>query len=127
LKHKDQIHRDEDPEFLDELSDILDIRNWDLVSFDPEDIENVDDKTDKLFNENVEKMLKKFDACSKFYEDMDSDPLKEELIRTLHILYESEKDRKKLSRAAMKYHIIDQWMYLLALSKLILYSMFEGI
>ena len=72
-------------------------------------------------------MLKKFDACSKFYEDMDSDPLKEELIRTLHILYESEKDRKKLSRAAMKYHIIDQWMYLLALSKLILYSMFEGI
>ena len=94
MKHKDQIHRDEDPEFLDELSEILDIRNWDLVSFDPEDIENVDDKTNKLFNENVEKMLKKFDACSKFYEDMDSDPLKEELIRTLHILYESEKDGK---------------------------------
>ena len=51
LKHKDLIHEAEDPECLIPMSDILDIRNWNLESFDPKDKENQHE--DDFFTEEV--------------------------------------------------------------------------
>ena len=42
LKHKDAIHAKEDHELLDEMSEILDLRNWNVVVFDPKS--NVNEK-----------------------------------------------------------------------------------
>ena len=40
MKHKDNIHEEEDPAFLDVLSDVFDIRNWKLLAFNAATPEN---------------------------------------------------------------------------------------
>ena len=109
LKHKDEIHKAEDPPFLDELSDIMDVRNWNLPSFDPEDEEN---RRDGLFEREVDRMCSVLSKCEKFYEDLNNDEVEKEFREVLQIIYESEKQQKNLSRVSKKEHIIDQWTYL---------------
>ena len=104
LKHKDEIHKAEDPPFLDELSDIMDVRNWNLPSFDPEDEEN---RRDGLFEREVDRMCSVLSKCEKFYEDLNNDEVEKEFREVLQIIYESEKQQKNLSRVSKKEHIID--------------------
>ena len=40
MKHKDNIHEQEDPASLDVLSDVLDMRNWKLLAFNAATTEN---------------------------------------------------------------------------------------
>ena len=44
LKHKYDIHEEEDPEFLDEMSEVFDLRHWNVVTFDPKSESNQKDK-----------------------------------------------------------------------------------
>jgi len=80
LDHKDRIHEEEDPKFLDSLSDILDIRNWNFACFDPDSDAN---KEDKAFLEEVENMLKKLQLCHDFCCDLDLGQLVKEMKKTL--------------------------------------------
>ena len=41
LKAKDEKHSKEDPKILDPLSDIFDIRNWNLNTFNPRNNLNI--------------------------------------------------------------------------------------
>lgn len=109
IKHKDEIHEAEDPPFLDDLSDIMDVRNWNLLSFDPEDEEN---KSDDLFEREVDRMSVVLGNCKKFYEDLNDDEVEKEFREVIQLIYENEKQMKNLSRASKKKHIIDQWTYL---------------
>ena len=109
MKHKDEIHKVEDPDFLDSLSDILDVRNWNLSAFDPESDTN---EKDAAFEEESVTMLSKLNLCHKFCCDLDMDELGNEMQQTLRCIYESEKTSKNLSEAKQKKHIIDQWTYL---------------
>ena len=45
LNHKDSIHETEDPDFLDEMSEIFDLRNWNVAAFDPQSESNQKDKS----------------------------------------------------------------------------------
>ena len=44
LKHKHAIHEEEDPNFLDEMSEVFDLRHWNVVAFDPKSESNQKDK-----------------------------------------------------------------------------------
>ena len=44
LKHKYAIHEEENPEFLDEMSEFFYLRHWNVVAFDPKSESNQKDK-----------------------------------------------------------------------------------
>ena len=44
VKHKNEIHDAEDPNILQDGSDILDIRNWNINAFNPKSSANREDK-----------------------------------------------------------------------------------
>ena len=109
IDHKDTIHENEDPKFLDSLSDILDIRNWNMKCFDPDSDAN---KDDEAFQGEVQIMLQKLRRCDDFCCDLDMDKLADEMKETLLFIYDSERISKNLGEAKQKMHIIDQWTYL---------------
>ena len=109
LRHKDNIHKEEDPQFLDSLSDIFDIRNWNLSAFDPESDMNKDDES---FQAELQEMLKKFTLCKDFCCDLDLIMLENEMAQTLRLIYASESNSKNLAEAKQRMHLIDQWIYL---------------
>jgi len=86
------------------MSDILDIRNWNLTAFDPDDEENKNEKENEYFEEELESMCKKFEECKEFYEDLDIENLRGEFRSTLRLIYESEKEGGKICRASKKEH-----------------------
>ena len=103
LKHKDEIHAEEDPAFLDTMSDILDIRNWTLGSFDPTDPDNEKQKKGRT---EIEKMVTKLKKYAVFYEDLDADDIEKEFRESLDIIYEHEAASKDLSREAKLPHTV---------------------
>ena len=109
LKHKDLIYVAKDQVCLDPMSDILDITNWNLESFDPKDKENQDE--DGFFTEEIKRMRQKSESevCKNFYEDLEAGEVIKEMLIVLKIIYEYEMERNILCRAADKKHIIDQW------------------
>ena len=109
LKHKDNIHKDEDPDFLDNMSDILDIRLWNLQAFDPTDKDNTHE--DELFQRELPKRREKLENCVAFFDDIDTDVVKGEMLEVLRMIYDYEKETNLLSRAMNKSHIIDQSRY----------------
>ena len=109
LKHKDAIHEEEDPEFLDEMSEVFDLRNWNVVAFDPQSEPN---QKDKAAEDEIDAMLKKLNTEKVFYEDLLEGGVKGEMRQVLRMIYENEKSNQVLKEAIKKYHIIDQWIYL---------------
>ena len=109
LKHKDKIHEDEDPDFLNDKSDILDIQLWNYQAFDPTDEENIEQ--DELFQKELTKMREKLENSVAFFKDLQSDSLKEEMLQVLKMIYAYEKESNLLSRAINRGHIIDQSRY----------------
>ena len=105
LRNKDKIHAVEDPTFLDEMSDVLDIRNWNLKAFNPTATEN---EKDEMFESEMEKMMVKLEKSAKFYEDLDHRDLKIEFRMVLKMIYENEKQNGCLNQARNESHIIDQ-------------------
>ena len=64
LKHKNQIHKNEDPNFRNDLSDIFDIRHWNVVAFSSKSNDDselfdteVNTMREKLFKETSKKIL----------------------------------------------------------------------
>jgi len=98
LKHKDLIHEAEDPECLIPMSDILDIRNWNLESLNPKDKENQD--KDGFFTKRSKRMRQKFESevCKKFYKDLEAVEVIKEIFTLLKIIYEYEMERNILCR-----------------------------
>ena len=79
MKHRLEIHAAEDPNFLDELSDVLDIRNWNPSAFDPKVDGN---KKDKLMTKEMNTMLENLENPLKMHptkitKDMLTYPLKD--------------------------------------------------
>ena len=109
LKYKKEIHDLEDPPFLEDLSDVLDLRNWNLKSFDPSCDENEDDTESE---KAIEDMMAKLKTSSKFYEDLDAASVESEVQKVLRMVYENEKSYATLAAATKKEHIIEQWTYL---------------
>ena len=58
------------------MSDILDLRNWDLSAFDP----NLDkNKEDQRAEAEIDAMFEKLKTCIQFYEDLDAKSVESEL------------------------------------------------
>ena len=69
MKAKDEKHTAEDPDVLDALSDLFDIRNWNLNAFDPKSESNKETETqsqDFLFEKERKAMIQKMMSGSKF-------------------------------------------------------------
>jgi len=106
LDKKNEIHQIEDPEFLDDLSDIFDLRNWNLKSFDP-----ANDDCAEIFEKEKTEMIEKFTENKKVFEDIEN--CQDELSNILTCIFENEKERNDVLFEASKYnHIIDQWKFL---------------
>ena len=109
LKHKKAIHEKEDPEFLQNMSDVLDMRNWNMSAFDPALDENKEEET---IEKEVENMLEKLKSSEKFYEDLEKTTLESEFNKILRLIYENEKECELWTNVRKENHIIDQWQYL---------------
>ena len=109
LNHKDTIHETEDPDFLDEMSEIFDLRNWNVAAFDPQSESN---QKDKSAENEIDTMLKKLKSGKVFYEDLLAGEVKAGMRKVLRMIYENEKCNEVSKEAIKKYHIIDQWAYL---------------
>ena len=57
MKHKDNIYEEEQPAFLDVLSDAFDIRNWKLLAFNAATTEN---ENNQAAESEIEIMIEKF-------------------------------------------------------------------
>lgn len=119
---KSQIHDEEDPDFLDDLSDIFDIRLWNLVPFldddfgaDPnikETIEEEKERKQDAFDTFIQKFADKIDSeCAKqFYSDFETEIVLSQMRDIMLIIKQAQIDgRGCLERASQKDHIIDQW------------------
>ena len=67
LKEKKDLHAKEDPAFLDDLSDIFDIRLRNIVEFSPEANSEGDERFEKELDSMKRKLLA--ETSKKFYED----------------------------------------------------------
>ena len=105
LKHKDAIHDAEDPPFLDAGSDVLDLRNWNVESFNPKSTRNT---KNEAFEAEMDNMMKKLKECKKFYEDVNEQNLLIEFRQVLKMIYENERSTSSLEMARDQIHIIDQ-------------------
>ena len=57
LNVKNEKHATEDPECLDELSDIFDLRNWQLIAFNSENEQNtIEENENALFMEERDRI-----------------------------------------------------------------------
>ena len=109
LKHKYAIHEEEDPEFLDEMSEVFDLRHWNVITFDPKSEAN---RKDKAAEDEIDSILKELNIGKVFYKDLLEDEVKGEMRKVLRMIYENEKSNQVLKEAIKKDHIIDQWIYL---------------
>lgn len=109
MKHKQAIHEREDPDFLENMGDVLDVRNWNMTAFDPALDEN---KDNERIEKEIEKMLKKLKSCEEFYKDLEKEVVESELKKVLRLIYENEKQCEVLTNARKEQHIIYQWQYL---------------
>ena len=87
LKHKNLIHSAEDPKFLDDLSDIFDIRNWNLVAFKSESADFTAERTD---------MNTKLLGSNKLFEDSNDSKVEVEFQTVLQLVYEANQSNPKL-------------------------------
>ena len=106
LKNKDAIHDAEDPKFLDAGSDVLDLRDWNLETFNPKSTKNT---KNEAFEAEMHDMMKKLEKCKKFYEDVNEQNLLIEFRQVLKMIYENERSTSSLEIARDQIHIIDQW------------------
>ena len=109
LKHQKAIHEKEDLDFLENMSDVLDLRNWNISAFDPALDEN---EKDESIQKEIEKMVKKLQSSEEFYEDLEKKAVESELQKVLRMIYENERECEVLTNARKEKHIIDQWQYL---------------
>ena len=82
---KSEIHNEEDPDFLDNLSDVFDMRLWNLVSFLDDDfgvnqniketIEEENERKQIAFEAVIQELTDKVDNeySKKFYSDFETD------------------------------------------------------
>ena len=57
LNVKNEKHATEDPECFDELSEIFDLRNWQLIAFNPENEQNtIEENENALFMEERDRI-----------------------------------------------------------------------
>ena len=88
LKFKLEIHAAEDSPFLNDLSDVLDIRNWNPSAFDPK---GEDNEKDELMTKGLNTMIEKLKNSLKFYEDLNSEKVQSETKKILRLIYENER------------------------------------
>ena len=120
---KKEIHDKEDPKFLDSLSDVFDIRLWNLYAFRPE-MEEDDELKDKIIDEEnpseietpFQKEVKSFieklsdEKAKPFVSEFDIEKVISELDDILNILHQNEAENPgNLKLAAKEEHIVDQW------------------
>ena len=109
LRHKDEIHSIKDPKFLEDGSDVMDLRNWNLEAFNPK---STDNKEDETFEKEVHDMIEKLGNCKKFYEDLNERDLLIDFRQVLQIIDDNGKKSPSLALAKDENHIIDQWISL---------------
>jgi len=108
LDEKQKLHTKEDPAFLDELSDIFDMRNWKTENFEP--LNNCEN--DKKQKKELRSMLKKLENGESFYKDLNADDCLLQFANFVQEIYEAEKEEKKfLNRASTQKHLVDQWKF----------------
>ena len=110
LKIKMQIHVNEDPKFLSDLSDIFDIRLWKMTEFESDHFEGV--------LEAMKDKMKKEDS-KQFYEDLSQQEVMIEFDGVIRAIYSQHKEENILIEARKQNHIIDQWVYIIERSSLI--------
>ena len=91
------------------MSEVFDLRNWNVIAFDPKSEAN---RKDKAAEDEIDTMLKELNIGKVFYEDLLEDEVKGEMRKVLRMIYENEKSNQVLKEAIKKDHIIDQWIYL---------------
>ena len=107
IDSKNEVHLNEDPSFLDELSDVFDLRLWNLNRFNPEN-----ENSDTIFEEEREEMVNKLLSNKIFFTGL-GDSVGADFYDLLTIIYENVKDGSEiLFEAAKKNHIVDQWSFL---------------
>ena len=88
LRHKDEIHAAEDPKFLEDGSDVLDIRNWNLEAFNPKSTHN---EEHEAFEKEIQDMMSKLENCKEFYKNLNETNLLIEFREVLQMIYDNEK------------------------------------
>ena len=102
LKHKETIHEKEDPTFLNDISDLFDLRNWNLSAF----------REEEIFQKELDEMMKKLEKIKEFYQDLHERDVQVEFRKVLKIIYANEKENQCLSEAMNESHVIDQWTFM---------------
>ena len=88
LDVKNEKHATEDTACLDKLSDIFDLRNCNLIAFNPEDEHNnMEENENVLFEQEREKMINKMKSNPKFFEDLNETLVVKELKIILSQMY----------------------------------------
>ena len=100
------MHAKEDPAFLDDLSDIFDIRLWNTVEFSPEANSEGDERFEKELDSMKRKLLA--ETSKKFYEDLREEKVVEEFEQCIRIVYDEAKDSQLIATAKKKDHILEQ-------------------
>ena len=83
--------------------------DWEAPVAYPTDKDNTHE--DELFQRELTKMREKLENCVAFFDDIDTDAVKAEMLEVLRMIYDYEKETNLLSRAMNKSHIIDQSRY----------------
>ena len=109
LKEKKDFHEKEDPSFLDDISDIFDIRLWNTVEFSPE----ANSEGDKRFEKELDSMKRKLfiETSKKFYENIREEKVVEEFEQCVRIVYDEAKNSQLIATAKKKDHILHQWTF----------------
>ena len=103
LQIKMELHANEDPAFLSDLSDIFDIRLWKMTEFENEFEGMLTAMKDKLTKED----------SILFYEDLNKNKVMIEFDGVMRAIYGQHEDEKILIEVRKKNHIIDQWVYII--------------
>ena len=86
------------------MSEVFDIRNWNVIAFDPKSEAN---RKVKAAEDEIDTMLKELNIGKVFYEDLLEDEMKGEMRKVLRMIYENEKSNQVLKEAIKKDHILD--------------------
>ena len=101
LTAKNKLHAEEDPKFLDGLSDVFDVRNWNISMMKQDD--------GGAFDSGVDEMMMKLKENSEFFDDLNLNDVLQEFQTVMHSIRATGLGYEILVSASKEDHIIDQW------------------
>ena len=106
MSAKLELHRNEDPVFLPDLSDVFNMRIWKVTKF-----EKGEEELDGFLKELLLKLMN--NEAGTFHEDLEEDDVQQEIVEMMRIIYTHHQNEKILTGARENIHITDQRVFII--------------